>query len=595
MAVFLKKNLKSLLFVLVIFSLYVFMAPVSVQSGDTGELVTNSFLLRVSHPPGYPLWTMLYHIPVKYINFGNPFYSASIFTALISVLAFACIGGALNLRSIWLILAVISTTTVIWKQALLPDVFALHMLFLALVFICFSRPEILNRWWMILIVALSVAHHHTIVFVFPMFLYALIESKPTSKKLVTCLLSGAFSLSLYLFLMAFNPDDYGSWGNIHSVSDVVHHFLRKDYGTFNLMTSKGEGISWLSFFLEHSLLDMWSLWILTGFFVYKHRELLKSKGSKLAIMLFCLLLYFMVFGLQEVSLSGESEAVIERFLLQPLLLVAFIAIFLSYEFRKDIPKTLLILILINAGLNVGRNFNFLNFREKTGIEDLVKNSLRDLPAKSAVYSRGDSFSFGAYYLINVMNYRPDIRQIHANWEFKWSQEKARKNYPEIFKTLSHSTQIFELIDLEKVPFYTNFSSHVLPSEVGISYQGLLYRYYPRATQSFPLFSCQRDYDRRTRPDIRNYSRFETNAYFEQTYGECDFASGLYQLKAANLDSALTSFRKAVELSPFNARYQERLCFTLHELRMPETQSCQQHLDHLILNTSEQYYLNKYSL
>lgn len=595
MVIFLKKNLKPLLFVLVIFSLYAFMAPISVQSGDTGELVTNSFFLRVSHPPGYPLWSLLYHIPVKYFNFGNPFHSASIFTTFISVLAIACIGLVLNLRAIWFILAVLSTTAVIWKQALLPDVFALHMFFLSLVFICFSQPELLNRWWMILMVALSVAHHHTIVFVFPMFLYALIESKPTSKKITTCLLAGVFSLSLYLLLLVFNPDDYGSWGNIHSFSDVLHHFLRKDYGTFNLMTSKGEGISWISFFLEHSLLDMWSLWILLGYFALKHQDLLKVSKAKIATMLICLFLYFMVFGLQDVSLAGESEAVIERFLLQPLLLIAFLAIFLVYEFRKDIPKALLIMIFMNAGLNVWTNFNYLNFREKTGTEDYIKNSLKKLPSQSAVFTRGDSFSFGTYYLINVMNFRPDIKQIHANWEFKWSQDKARKAYPDLFKAYSHSSLIFELIDLEKFPFYTNFSANILPADVGISYEGLLYRFYLRETHNFPLFSCRDNYDRRMARDMRNFSRFETNAYFEQVYGECDFSSGLYHLKGGNLDSALSSFRKAVELSPFNARYQERLCFVLHELKRPEAQSCQQQLDLLILNTSEQYYLNKYSL
>ena len=595
MASLLIKQLRPLFFVLTILAMYIFMAPVSVQSGDTGELVTNSYFLRVSHPPGYPLWTLLYHLPVKYLNFGNHFQAASIFTAFIATVAFACLGLSFNSRANWFCLAVISTTTIIWKMALLPDVFSLHLLFLSLVFISFARPEMLNRWWMILLVALSVAHHHTIVFVFPMFLFALFESRINQKKILICLVSGLFSLSLYFLLMTFHPDDYGSWGSIHSISDVLHHFLRRDYGTLNLMTDKGEGISWISFFLQHSLMDMWSLWIVIGYFFIKERELLKRKGPKLLILFSCIILYFIVFGMQTVSLSGESEAVIERFLLQPLLLLAFAAIYLISESRKELPKVLLLLLLINGGLNVGRNFSYLNFSNKTGIENLIKNSLKDVPSGSVIYTRGDSFSFGTYYLINVAKFRPDIRQIHANWDFQWSQEKARAAYPDIFKTNDRNLPIVELINLDRVPFYTNFSTGLLPSDVGISYQGILYRYYSKAMQEHPLFKCDQEYILKNRLDMAEFTRFETNAYFDQTYGSCDFASGLYELKSGNPDAALVSFRRAVELSPFNARFQERLCFVLQEKRHPETHLCQQRLDQLILNTSEQYYLNKYTL
>lgn len=589
------KHIKPLIFVLAIFSLYIFMAPVTVQSGDTGELVTNSYFLRVSHPPGYPLWTLLYHLPVKFLNFGNPFQVASIFTAFIAAVSFACLGLSFNSMTTMLSLAVLSSTTIIWKMALLPDVFSLHMLFLSLVFICFARPEMLNRWWMILLVALSVAHHHTIVFVFPMFVFALFESRVNLKKTLICLITGLFSLSLYFLLMTFHPDDYGSWGRIHSIGDVLHHFLRRDYGTLSLMTDKGEGISWISFFLQHSLTDMWSVWIVIGYFFIKERDLLKSKGPKLLVLFSCITLYFIVFGLQNVSLSGEGEAVIERFLLQPLLLMSFASIYLIFESRKELPKAILLLLLINVGLNFGRNFSYLNFSQKTGIEDLIKNSLKDLPPKSVVYTRGDTFSFGAYYLINVKNFRPDIRHIYANWDFYWTQEKARESFPEVFKIDIRNLPIVELIDLERIPFYTNFSTSLLLAEIGISYQGTLFRYFRKATQDYPLFKCNQEYVLKDRPDMSEFSRFETNAFFDQNYGSCDFASGLYELKSGNPDAALISFKRAVELSPYNARFQERLCFVLQEKRDPETHLCQQRLDQLILNTSEQYYLNKYTL
>lgn len=202
MKILLKRNLFALLFFIVTFGLYVMTLPHTVQSGDTGELVTNAYHLRVSHPPGYPLWTIFYHLPVRYLKFESPFYIASLLTALVSAFSFLILGGSFKRNLVWPLLGVLATSTVIWKYAVLPDVFALHLLFLSLVYIVFLTPNLLNRWWMLLLVSLSMAHHHTIVFAFPIFLYAFWESQITKRKVLLSFLFALCSLSLYLLLFS---------------------------------------------------------------------------------------------------------------------------------------------------------------------------------------------------------------------------------------------------------------------------------------------------------------------------------------------------------------------------------------------------------
>ena len=88
MTKFLKKHdLFFWMFILLIGVLYLFCSPTTVQTGDTGELVTNSLNLRVSHPPGYPLWTLLYHLPLRYITISTPFHIASLLTIFISLIS----------------------------------------------------------------------------------------------------------------------------------------------------------------------------------------------------------------------------------------------------------------------------------------------------------------------------------------------------------------------------------------------------------------------------------------------------------------------------------------------------------------------------
>lgn len=590
------KNLKPLLFLGVVAVVYLCMVPWTVQSGDTGELVTNSYMLRVSHPPGYPLWTLLYHIPVKYLSFGNPFKAAAVFTVVISIITFGILGFVVRNTSAWFIVALLSSSALIWKYSLLPDVFGLHMMFLSLVFAAFLRSELLNKWWMIFLISLSVAHHHTIVFVFPMFVYAILESKLSLKKVYICLISGLVSFSLYLCLFAFHTEDYGSWGNLKSFNDLIHHFLRRDYGTFNLLPEDKEGVSWIGFFSEHFLKEAWGLALVLGYFVIKERDLLKENLKKISAVLLCFILYFLVFSMQSLTLNGEYEAVIERFLIQPLLIIAFISFLLIYKSGKDLPKVLLLILLVNIGLNVQRNYRYVNFSEKTIVEDHIKNAMKDIPEGSVFHASGDTFGFGAYYLHDVMGFRKDIKLIHPNRMYDWSIEKASKVYPEIFRSnFDKKASIILALDLDKVHFYTNMAIPILPVELGATLEGLKFRIYPKNKRELPLYLCHADYIRRSRPEIEDLKRFEINAFLDQFYGSCDFGEGVAFLKSNEPEKALLSFHKAVSLSPLNARYWERLCFVKKQLNHSDLEACNQKLEELLMNTSEQYYLNKYSL
>ena len=50
-----------------VFALYALTTAPSVAGGDSGELLAESCSLGTAHPPGYPLFTFLYHIPLTYM------------------------------------------------------------------------------------------------------------------------------------------------------------------------------------------------------------------------------------------------------------------------------------------------------------------------------------------------------------------------------------------------------------------------------------------------------------------------------------------------------------------------------------------------
>ena len=135
--------------------IYLMTFPLTVQTGDTGELVTNAFFLRVSHPTGYPLYTLLYHLPEKFLTWLSPFGTAGFVTVILSLIWIGILLRTCKTLEQKLSFIVLGTTMLVWRYAVLPDVFALHLLFLVLVYTVFQEPSLLKRPWIIFLIALG--------------------------------------------------------------------------------------------------------------------------------------------------------------------------------------------------------------------------------------------------------------------------------------------------------------------------------------------------------------------------------------------------------------------------------------------------------
>jgi|GEM_PF-2129177 len=574
--------------------LYIYCSPFTVQSGDTGELVTNSFFLRVSHPPGYPLWTLLYHLPIKYLNFGNPFASASIFTIVIGLSSLLILYFSIPSLANLLVISILGTATVFWRYFLLPDVFALHILFLSLLFFVIMKPNLLDKWWVLFLISLSVSNHHTIIFVFPLFVFALVKSGLTKQKMVLSILFGFFSFLFYLVLQQFHPQAYGSWGNLDSVDSVIKHFLRQEYGTFSLAKESQNSQSWVLFFLKYLVRDFWAIMLMFGYFLFRYFNVFKKSIKTGIIIVLCLVSYIMVFEFfARVSLDVSGESTFERFLIMPLLL--FLFVFLNYlkDLLDKFKPWMSILLSLNVGMNLWNNFEQVNYKNKTGIHDRIVNSFEDLPPKSVFFAHGDTFGFASYYLHEVLGFRKDIYLIHTGWEFPWSAAKAKIKFPEIFFNNKESEFILSAIDLKKYQLFSNTFPSVIQQKIRIIMEGVVFRYSLVEDDHLETHRCKEKYSFLKRPQITHFYRFEENAYFDQAYGSCHFDLALNYVKEGKLELAKSALESSVMLSPFSAKYQERLCFVLSELKSTKLTACEDRLNFLLTKTSPQYYLNKY--
>jgi hypothetical protein len=217
-----------------VLALYVHGLPFTVQTGDTGELVANSYLYQVAHPSGYPLFINLQYALTHLISFGTLFQRASFFNALFSLGALAFL--YFSSRNRWFGLGValcLAFSRIYWRYSELPDVFALNNLLSAGLLFFFLRKDLSARiriWGTSLLFFLGLANHLSLLFLAPV-LAAIVWNGPERKRAVLPLLTGAgLCIAVYSTLMLMHPDRLNSWGSIKSPSAVLSHFLREDYG-----------------------------------------------------------------------------------------------------------------------------------------------------------------------------------------------------------------------------------------------------------------------------------------------------------------------------------------------------------------------------
>lgn len=261
----------------------------SIAGGDSGELVAEGCMLGTAHPPGYPLFTMIVFGIKKLLDYttelfgqfdaetkttyiaalGSVAYSINAFSALLTVGAATCIGLIISSSTptnsndkigeqSWTHhvggslfgMGMFTFSPLIWQYAVTAEVFPLNTFFASLILLLVLQFAKRGTFAIALLGAfvcgLALCNQHTIVlYEAPLILYMmfLLRRRIIDKPVNTCLMLGFAFLAglapyLYLPIAAIIDPKHGSWGHVSTLEGFVHHFLRRDYGTFKLFSGE---------------------------------------------------------------------------------------------------------------------------------------------------------------------------------------------------------------------------------------------------------------------------------------------------------------------------------------------------------------------
>ncbi|XP_076833837.1 transmembrane protein 260 isoform X4 [Brachyhypopomus gauderio] len=445
-------------------ALYVPRVQRTVPGGDSGELITTACELGVAHPPGYPLFTMLASLAIRLLPTASPAHSVAVLCALFGGVASGALcytvcrvsgpgpGAVLAGGSF-------AVSRLVWQWSLVAEVFSLNNLFVGILFAlsaCFHTAESVSQkkkfaLWGALCCGLGLCNQHTLVlYVLVIVPWALIQLSAHSGlrlldllALGLCLLAG-FLPYLYLPVSSYLNTARWSWGDQTTLTGLLTHLLRAEYGTFSLAKSD-LGINLVKMLrahLNHCIADLSVPVLALAGLGLLHASQDRGRCS-LVWLIAVMVSVYSVFFAWRANLDIETPlllGVVERFWLQAdagLCVLAGVGLGWSVRwFRRRLGGSGVwtgAAWLLTAGLlsrMIHASHRECNQSSNDVVEQFAHQLVRSFPEGSLVLTRGDLPGNTLRYLHYCQGLRPDLSLVDQEMmTYGWYVAKLRRHLP----------------------------------------------------------------------------------------------------------------------------------------------------------------------
>ncbi|WP_413293255.1 protein O-mannosyl-transferase family [Bdellovibrio sp. HCB185ZH] len=582
--------------VFIVAVVYVIHAPRTVQTGDSGELTAAAYRLLVAHPPGYPLWIWLNHLWIHSVSFGTVFFNFSLLNILISIATLWVFGSftkSLPLKVLGMLS--LGLSTVFWRYAQIPEVFALHLLLSVLtIWAGISSKNITGTkipvaaGLMPLFFSLGIAHHQTIIFLLPFVSWVCWRYRNVKWLYVSIASGMVVCVALYSSMLAMHPTHLYSWGNLQNLGDVWDHFLRKEYGTFSLQHQTHENAILLQIrlFIINLFQAVWALAVLGLITIF-----LCKRASKQIVwhryqtfIAWSLAAYVLVFipMMQTAPINFFAE-VSERFFILPILLTAILLctfIDNNFEFMSKSRVWSVGLLALSFSLNsYTTNSRYNDLSDNTIIEDYAINILNITSEfkNPILFSSMDTEFFSIRYAQLVENIQPKTLVLlriffGTEWfvqkgipqikNFKYSYEEQKR------KSFQITLDDIILPNLDNFTFITT-DDEFPPEAAKVTFLPLGFL----ITQGAGIDFYKTKYTPQFRSDL---SIIDTSPYLFNSYRGIFsrytyyFAvKGQMEAKQGKALQAIDSFERILGLAPYTYQALENLCKLKEKLNIAD--------------------------
>ena len=420
------------------------------DGADGGDLVTAAATGGVPHPTGYPTYLLLASVFLK-IPVGSLAFRTNLLSSVCTVIAALVIFKIVREAGHGVFPASIAslafgTFPLIWSQAIITEVNALNVLFIALVLYLFllgdSRP--LADMIRGLVAGLAAGNHLASLFTLPLMFVnrgqpgnARGDGGPPAlflashfKSIVRRLIGFALGLGVYVFIpfraRAQAPVNWGNavtWDRLIWLASGNMYWQRLDY--FN-------GSYLLAGIRAWSLLLIQQLGVLGLLLVFLVLGIL-FKPSRLYLASGWFVLVYSVFSV--LYFSPDSYVYLMPALIG---LSIWMGLGSSWIAAKLPPKSTYfkpIVLLGISGFIVARAVSaipVMNLSADHTAERYARLVLESAPPRALVVTEGDEATFALWYLHYAYRQRPDVAVVSSDlFSLPWYHDVLKSSYPDL--------------------------------------------------------------------------------------------------------------------------------------------------------------------
>lgn len=523
-----------------------------IYGGDSAEFTTAALIWGIPHPPGYPLYALLSNIIRILIPFGTTAWKVSFLSSLPTVgtayIIFR-IGKELKASNFASFITSILYLFLfpVWLYALIPEVFALNSLLIALItyFLLIYQRTNTQRYlfYACFCIGLAVSHHHIFVIFIPAWI-SLIRSQLLaliSQKAITTIISCAGFIFLgstfYMYAVIASllktPMD---WENAKTVIGMFRLITRSTYGSFRAYAGSTGNIINQLYDLASSFLFIFQDFRIFGITIILFTIAQLKKINKILYSFFTIgitsVLFFLFYTNFQLA-TTFAAGMYERFLLPLYFLlslifllgidelyrsfVSLVKIHVKNSFIQSIALHIGYLLFVGYVAIIGvQNFRTIStIRSERIFHQVGLDIIHSLPHSALFYVGTDNIHFSVLYHVVGEKKRKDLIFFQMNHMDKAHYvQQLKEEYP----YLPLPNKIANQHELEA--FFNRYAQKgvffetPLPFGYWVPY-GLLWKYYPTKTEAkkdLPNIISQNEYLWRKQIHIPQITRYQKNIF-----------------------------------------------------------------------------------
>ncbi len=470
------------------FIIYVLTLAPTVGFIDTGELAVSCLTLGISHPTGYPLFTIIGHV-FSFIPIGDGIYNLNLFSALLGAIAvceffflmvFLLSDFILpkdiikkfkdntiskdfrNLNVYFISLAsslILAYSITFWNISNGIEVYALHILFLVTVNFAFLKAcyytinnnPFKERYWILFafVLGLSFSNHMTTIFLAPssIFFYFAVNgfNKLSFKRILILSVPFFLGLSVYVYFPLRANEAIVSWGYPVNLTNMYRHISGKQFSVW-MFTSTDVMAKQIKRFMDFYPKDFFYIPLLLSI-----PGLISIYNFHKKFFYFTLILFvFNVFYASNYDIHDiESYFVLTYITTAIWSGFGIFYIISKFKSNKLIASALFLVVPV---IMLSQNYKQCDESKNFIPHDYTMNVFKSARQNSLIIStQWDFWLASAWYFQFIKGMRSDINIIDKELlRRSWYIRHIRVHYPEIYNRSSSEFEIYlnELLKFE---------------------------------------------------------------------------------------------------------------------------------------------------